>query len=77
MATRPPPRARKPSVEELNFALRVRIVERGGDVLTSLFKWGAVAYGMYCVYASITWARDIEVALKRPDEPPSSPRSVR
>lgn len=52
-AKRSPPSPRRPSSAELNFALRVRIVERSGDVINALFKWGAIAYGAYCLYSSI------------------------
>ena len=44
---------RRPSKEELGFAFKVRLVERFADVLTSAMKWGAIAFGSYCIYLSI------------------------
>jgi hypothetical protein len=44
---------RRPSTEELRFAFRIRLVERSADVITALFKWGALLGCGYWAYGSI------------------------
>jgi hypothetical protein len=53
MATKKPTAPKRPSSQELNFAFKIRLVERFADVITSLFKWGSVAFFSYCMYRSI------------------------
>jgi hypothetical protein len=39
--------------KELNYAFRVRLVERSADVLSAAMKWGSISFLAYCLYLSV------------------------